>query len=103
MDRSHLGVVRDITLTLETSDGAPTHAVLTLFAIGDAHLETWYISGEKAVFADTFGISLEVQVVPTEGEGWSAGCGSLDARTPPVRFADASRPCQLLARTPSTI
>ena len=67
MDRSHLGVVRDITLTLETSDGAPTHAVLTLFAIGDAHLETWYISGEKAVFAETFGISLEVQVVPTEG------------------------------------
>jgi exopolyphosphatase/guanosine-5'-triphosphate,3'-diphosphate pyrophosphatase len=64
MDRSHLGVVKDVQLSVTRTTGAPGRADLTLFSTTDAHLETWYINGEKGVFAETFGMPLEVQVVP---------------------------------------
>lgn len=55
LDRSHLGLVRDVTLTLEKE-----HVLLTLHSDGDPRLETWYVDSECAAFEDGFGIGLSI-------------------------------------------
>jgi Exopolyphosphatase len=58
LDRSHLGLVRAVTLDY---DPAARHATLTLHSDGDPRLEVWYVSSEKAAFEEAFGITLEVR------------------------------------------
>lgn len=56
MDRSHLGLVHDVRLTVE--DGK---AVLTLLAKSDPRLEVWYVGNERVVFEEEFGLPLEIR------------------------------------------
>jgi exopolyphosphatase/guanosine-5'-triphosphate,3'-diphosphate pyrophosphatase len=58
LDRSHLGVVRDVSLS-KNGDGELT---LSLHPAEDAdpRLELWYVDAERAVFEETFGVPLRV-------------------------------------------
>jgi exopolyphosphatase/guanosine-5'-triphosphate,3'-diphosphate pyrophosphatase len=59
LDRSHLGAVSDVALTV---DGQPTTARLTLTpAAGtDANLETWYVANDTSAWEEAFGMPLVV-------------------------------------------
>ncbi len=59
LDRSHLGAVQDISLTV---DGEPRVATLTLTPTqdSDASLETWYVSNDTSAWEEAFGMPLVV-------------------------------------------
>ncbi len=70
LDRSHLGMVRDVTLALDVETRTAT---LTLHPVpgSDAHLENWYVSSDTSAWEEAFGSSLAVRVAP-EGVGEGA-------------------------------
>ncbi|MBC7805050.1 MAG: Ppx/GppA family phosphatase [Akkermansiaceae bacterium] len=62
LDRSHLGAVRDVSLSVE---GEPRTANLLLSPASDtdANLETWYVSSDTSAWEEAFGLPLTVTVV----------------------------------------
>jgi exopolyphosphatase/guanosine-5'-triphosphate,3'-diphosphate pyrophosphatase len=60
LDRSHLGAVRDVALTVE---GEPRSAnlILTPATDSDANLETWYVSSDTSAWEEAFGMPLVVR------------------------------------------
>lgn len=61
LDRSHLGAVGDVTLTVE---GEPRTANLLLTPAGDtdANLETWYVSNDTSAWEEAFGMPLVISI-----------------------------------------
>ncbi|HVK04249.1 MAG TPA: Ppx/GppA phosphatase family protein [Armatimonadaceae bacterium] len=58
LDRSHLGLVRDVTLDYDAGARAAT---LTLHSDADPRLEVWYVGNEKAVLEEAFGVTFTVR------------------------------------------
>lgn len=64
LDRSHLGLVQDVRLTVERQGGRRI-ARLAVRSAGDPQLEVWYVGSERAAFEEAFGLPLEIDAAPT--------------------------------------
>jgi hypothetical protein len=62
MDRSHLGLIRDVEVSLAAR---PEKTVtIRLLSRADPHLEVWYVRSEAANFQEVYGLPLQIEVRP---------------------------------------
>ncbi len=64
LDRSHLGLVRDVALSIEQGETPQRLLRLTAYTDADPQLELWYIGNEKAAVEEAFGMPLEIVAAP---------------------------------------
>lgn len=66
LDRSHLGLVQEVRVTLDRAAPPPGRVALTLYSDADPRLEVWYVGSEQVAFEDAYGlpITVDVQAIP---------------------------------------
>jgi exopolyphosphatase/guanosine-5'-triphosphate,3'-diphosphate pyrophosphatase len=60
LDRSHLGLVKDVKLVFAPDTGRRRTVRLQIQSSDDPRLELWYVGSEREAFADAFGVELEL-------------------------------------------